>query len=131
MKDEQREGMARSHQELEAARLLAGSGFGAQAISRAYFAAFFAAETALLLMGETRSKHSGVISAFGRRVVREGGFEESTGRSLRSLFERRNEADYGFGSAASEEAEFAIEDAQQFVAAVASWIASQSGRGAT
>lgn len=72
MKDEQREGMARSHQELEAARLLAGSGFGAQA-----------------------------------------------------------KADYGFGSAASEEAEFAIEDAQQFVAAVASRIASQSGPGAT
>jgi uncharacterized protein len=130
MKDEQREGLTRSRQELEAARLLADSGFGPQAISRAYFAAFFAAEAALLLLGETRSKHSGVISAFGRSVVREGGLEESTGRLLRSLFERRNEADYGFGSAAREEADTALRDAEQFVDAVASWIASQSGPGA-
>lgn len=128
MKGEQREGLARSRQELEAARLLAESGFGAQAISRAYFAAFFAAEAALLLLGETRSKHSGVISAFGRRVVREGGFEEATGRVLRSLFERRNEADYGFGSAAPVEADTALGDAEQFVDAVESWITSQPGR---
>ena len=72
MSDEQTDNLARSRQELGAARLLTEAGFGAQAISRAYFAAFFAAEAALLLLGETRSKHSGVISAFGRRVVREG-----------------------------------------------------------
>jgi hypothetical protein len=33
---------------------LADKGFEAQAVSRAYFAAFFAAETALLALGETR-----------------------------------------------------------------------------
>jgi len=126
MSDEQADSLARSRQELEAARLLAESGFGAQAISRAYFAAFFAAEAALLLLGETRSKHSGVISAFGRRVVREGGLEESTGRSLRSLFERRNEADYGSPSVTAEEAEAALADAEQFVDAVASWLDGQS-----
>jgi hypothetical protein len=37
----------------EPARLLADKGFEAQAVSRAYFAAFFAAETALLALGET------------------------------------------------------------------------------
>jgi uncharacterized protein (UPF0332 family) len=126
---EQKESLARSRQELEAARLLAEAGFGAQAISRAYFAAFFAAEAALLLLGETRSKHSGVISAFGRHVVREGGVEESTGRLLRSLFERRNEADYGSLSVTVEEAEWALRDAEQFVEAVASWIESQPERG--
>jgi uncharacterized protein (UPF0332 family) len=52
MKDE-REDLTRSRQKLNAARLLAESGFGAQAISRAYFAAFFTAEAALLLLGET------------------------------------------------------------------------------
>jgi uncharacterized protein (UPF0332 family) len=71
-----------------------------------------------------------VISAFGRRVVREGGLEESTGRLLRSLFERRNEADYGFGSAGHEEADTALRDAEQFVDAVRSWIASQPERSA-
>jgi uncharacterized protein (UPF0332 family) len=128
---EQAGNLARSRQELKAARLLAEGGFGAQAISRAYFGAFFAAEAALLFLGETRSKHSGVISAFGRRVVREGGLDESNGRYLRSLFERRNEADYGSPSVSVEEAETALRDGEMFVDAVASWIASQQQRGTT
>src|SRR5204863_1243270 len=86
--------LARSRNDLDAARLLAERGFGAQAVSRAYFAAFHAAEAALGRLGETRSKHAGVLSAFGRLVVLHGGFDEETGRLLRSLFERRNEADY-------------------------------------
>jgi len=61
--------LVRSRQELAAARLLASGGFPAQAISRAYFAAFFAAEEALVTLGETRSKHSGVVSAFGRLLI--------------------------------------------------------------
>jgi predicted nucleotidyltransferase len=47
--------------------------FSAQATSRAYYAAFYAAEAALLSLGETRSKHSGVLSAFGLLVVKQGG----------------------------------------------------------
>lgn len=118
-------GLARSEQELEAARLLAQGGFHAQAISRAYFAAFYAAEAALLELGETRSKHSGVISAFGRHVIKEGGFDESTGRLLRSLFESRNEADYDFAVAPADEADVAIRDAERFVAAIAVWISER------
>jgi uncharacterized protein (UPF0332 family) len=67
-----RSGMDRCREELAAARLLADKGFEAQAVSRAYFAAFLAAETALLALGETRSKHSGVISAFVHLVIRRG-----------------------------------------------------------
>jgi uncharacterized protein (UPF0332 family) len=121
--------LARSRQELGAAGVLVREGFGEQAVSRAYFAAFFAAEAALLVLGETRSKHSGVISAFGRRVVREGGVDESAGRLLRSLFERRNQADYGSASMPLEEAEVAVRDAEQFVDAVATWIENEAGRG--
>jgi hypothetical protein len=39
-----RTGLERCWEELAAARLLASEGFEAQAVSRAYFAAFFAAE---------------------------------------------------------------------------------------
>ena len=55
----------RSRTELDAARVLLSAGFGDQAISRAYYGAFYAAEAALLSLGETRSKHSGVLAAFG------------------------------------------------------------------
>ena len=46
--------LARAHTELEAARVLVGAGFLDQATSRAYYAAFFAAEAALLTLGESR-----------------------------------------------------------------------------
>ena len=119
--------LARSRRELAAAQLLASGGFAGQAISRAYFAAFFAAEAALLTLGETRSKHSGVISSFGKLVIRAGGFDEATGRLLRSLFERRNEADYLSADAPAEEADAAIRDAERFVDAVESWLADVGG----
>lgn len=118
-------GLARSRQDLEAARLLASRGFAAQAVSRAYFAAFFAAEEALLALGEARSKHSGVIAAFGRLVVREGGLEEATGRLLTWLFERRNDADYVPGEISAGEADSAIRNAERFVDAVEAWIAAR------
>src|SRR5436190_8466483 len=64
------EPLSRSRRDLDAARHLASGGFFGQSVSRAYYAAFLAAEDALLALGEARSKHSGVIAAFGQRVVR-------------------------------------------------------------
>jgi uncharacterized protein (UPF0332 family) len=119
-------GLDRCREELAAARLLADKGFEAQAVSRAYFAAFYAAETALLALGETRSKHSGVISAFVRRLVRGGDLEDQTGRLLRSLFERRNEADYSPVDVPLEEADAAIRDADRVVRAVEVWLSRRA-----
>jgi uncharacterized protein (UPF0332 family) len=111
-----------SHEELAAARHLVEGGFPAPAISRAYFAAFRAAEAALSALGETCSKHSGVISAFARRVVKVGGLDEETGRTLLSLFTRRNQADYTPIEVPPAEATTAIEDAERFVNAAAGWL---------
>ncbi len=115
-------GLARCREELAAARLLADKGFSAQAVSRAYFAAFFAAETALLALGETRSKHSGVVAAFVHLLVRRGDLDKDTGRLLRSLFERRNEADYAPVPVPPDEADAAIGDAEHVVTAVERWL---------
>lgn len=52
--------LTRSREELAAAQLLIDNGFPAQAVSRAYYAAFYAAEAALLRIGQVRSKHAGV-----------------------------------------------------------------------
>jgi uncharacterized protein (UPF0332 family) len=76
MTDEVSGGVARARRELAAARLLADNGFGAQAVSRSYYAAFYAAEAALLSIRETRSKHSGVIAAVGALLVRQRGLDE-------------------------------------------------------
>ncbi len=121
--------LSRSREEIAAARLLAEGGFGSQAISRAYYAAFYAAEEALASLDESRSKHSGVIAAFGKHVVRESGVEEKFGRILRALFEQRNDADDGEAIASREEADRAIGEAERFVTAAESWLAQrQTGR---
>ena len=118
-----REGLERARQELAAAELLADHDFSAPAVSRAYYAAFYAAEAALLALGETRSKHSGVVAAFGQLLVRDRRLDEQAGRLLRSLFERRSQADYEFARIPAEEARAALADARRVVDIIDAWLA--------
>lgn len=121
-----RPGMARARAELAAAELLAGQGFADAAVSRAFHGAFFAAETALLVLGETRAQHSDVVSAFVRRVVRERSLDPRAGRLLRSLFNRFWLADRTYAATPRDEAEEALRDAAFVVDAVTAWLAEPS-----
>jgi uncharacterized protein (UPF0332 family) len=105
---------------------LATNGFSAQAVSRSYYAAFYASEAALQHVGVTRSKHSGVVAAVARVLIHNHGLNPDAGRLLRSLFERRSRADYGLGDTPAAEAQQAITDAAAVVTAVADWL-DQSG----
>lgn len=122
MTDEGAPEFQRSRQELAAAALLADNGFAAQAVSRSYYAAFYAAEAALFRLGEVRSKHAGVIAAVARLLVAEGGLDPEAGRLLRSLFERRSRADYEAGPIPTEEGTRALSDATFVVDAIAAWL---------
>lgn len=119
------EGMARCREEIAAARVLAREGFAAQAVSRCYYAVFYAAEAALLSVGESRSKHAGVISAFGQLVVKREGVDERAGRLLRSLYDRRSHADYDLGLVPQEVADEAIEDAETVAGIISDWLKRQ------
>ncbi len=119
-------GLHRARTELEAARLLAEHGFAAQAVSRAYFAAFYAAEAALQRIGQVRSKHSGVVAAFARLIVGQQHVPDDAGRLLRSLFERRSHADNDVGDTPPDEAARALIDAATVVDAVAEWLEHES-----
>jgi uncharacterized protein (UPF0332 family) len=112
----------RSRRELAAARHLVAGAFPGEAVSRAYFAAFHAAEAALLALGETRSKHAGVIAAFTQRLVVTEDIDREVGRILRSLFERRNQADYAGPEVPASEGEAAIADAEKVILAVEAWL---------
>ena len=91
-------------------------------MSRAYFAAFRAAEACLLALGETRSKHAGVIAAFIQQLVKAGGFDPESARGLRSLFDQRNAADYAAPSVSEEVVGSAIATAERFVAEAERWL---------
>ena len=101
--------VGRARQEVDAAQALVLAGFELQSVSRAYFGVFYAAEAALLEIGETRSRHSAVIAAFGRLVVKDGGMSPaaSSGRS---------------SSQRIMPAAGAISAAEEFIDAVATWI---------
>ncbi|HEX9270535.1 MAG TPA: HEPN domain-containing protein [Candidatus Limnocylindria bacterium] len=124
---EVRDLMERMRPELDAARALAERELLAQAIVHAYYATFFAVEAALLALGETRSKHSGVISGFGQHVVKSGGIDPAVGSVVRRLFELRNAATYGGAAVDTATAASAIADAERFVEAVEGWLARRSG----
>lgn len=117
----------RAKEEMTVARELLDLGHANQASSRAYFAAFYAATSALMLLGETRSKHSGAISAFNDKVVRAGGFEVNAARSLGWLFDLRNTADYRWDPIGNSDAEEAVERANRFVDTVEEWIEDRKG----
>ena len=114
--------LGRARQEVDAAQALVLAGFELQSVSRAYFGVFYAAEAALLEIGETRSRHSAVIAAFGRLVVKDGGMSPDTAATLRRPFELRNAADYNWLDADEREAAGAISAAEEFIDAVATWI---------
>lgn len=117
--------LARAREDLGASQTLIDAGFRSQTVTSAYFAAFHAATAALLVLGESRSKHSGVISAFGELVVRDGGFDRPTAKVLSGLFDDRHEADYDLGAVSSDEARESLADARRFVEAVGDWVASR------
>lgn len=114
--------MGRCRDEIAAAKVLSREGFPAQAVSRCYYAVFYAAEAALLSLGESRSKHAEVISAFGQLVVKREGVDEQAGRLLRSLYDRRSHADYDLGPVPQQEADHAIEDAEIVAAFIQQWL---------
>lgn len=78
---------------LDAATLLAERGFPREAASRAYYAAFYAAQVALLKEGEETHTHKGIITSFNRVFVRTGRVPTEAGRILAALHRLRLDAD--------------------------------------
>lgn len=109
--------LERADEELRAADALLAAGFPSQALSRAYLAAFHAAQATLLEIGEVAAVHAGVVSAYGRRASGRARGDQALARSLRKLFEDRQDVDYGLADAPAREARLAIADARAITAA--------------
>lgn len=109
-------GIALSHEELDAARNLVDGGFPRQAISRAYYAAFYAARAALEAAGEPSPKtHSGMRSRFSDLARSTPSIGPEVGRALSQLGTDRTEADYDEPTITNDEATDAIAKAQRVV----------------
>ena len=86
------------------------------ATSRAYYAMFYATTALLLSQGISRSKHSGVHSAFGQYFVKPGLIEPQYSRMLINAFRLRLDSDYEVSPPLNKVlTEDNLHDAEQFV----------------
>lgn len=103
MSEEIRDLLEKSAQSRDAALLLLKDGYVDFAASRAYYAMFYAIEALLLSRNLSFSKHSAVISAFGKEFIKTGLLDVRFHRCVMEAFDVRNAGDYGSMHAVSEE----------------------------
>jgi uncharacterized protein (UPF0332 family) len=116
--------LERAHQDLRAAESNLQQGFYAVAVTRAYYAMFYAASALLASKGIARSKHSGVMSAFGEHFVKSGLIEPEYARMLGNAFDSRLDSDYDITFLVERDlAEDVLRDAKRFVARAAEYLA--------
>jgi len=72
-----------------------GDGTDAGALNRLYYAVFHAAQAVLYARGEYPTSHGHVRQQFGQEVVLSGDVSREDGRLLGTLYDYRQQADYG------------------------------------
>jgi uncharacterized protein (UPF0332 family) len=95
--------LQKAHRNIRSAKLLLADGDSDTAVSRAYFAMFYVAESLLLSKGLAYSKHSAVIAAFGREFAKAGVIPPEFHAHLRAASEARNISDYQVASNLTDE----------------------------
>lgn len=117
MTNEQRELLLKARQSLGAAQLLLRHHYPDYAAARAYYAMFYVAEAFLEGEGLSFSKHSAVISAFGREFAKPARVSPDFHRFLIEAQALRATGDYGqIDAVTTEQAAEQIERAEQFLA---------------
>ena len=113
-----REEQARGEEALAAARHLLDGGFHADAVSRAYYAAFHWARALLVSRGIEPRSHRGTIQLIGLHFVKEGRLAESDAAVLAHLETYRELSDYNAAASFTRaQAEEEIARAGQFIEA--------------
>ena len=116
MTDEQQELILKSQQSLDAVKLLLNNNFPDYATSRAYYTMFYIAEAFLEGESLSFSKHSAVISAFGREFAKPQRVPTEFHRFLIEAQELRTTGDYGqLNAVTNEQAAEQIDHAEQFI----------------
>ena len=115
--------MSKAHRAIASAKLLLADGDADGACNRAYYAMFDAAHAALLqvdssLNPATVKTHRGLIAAFGEHLIKTGLTTAGVGRSLNQVEHVRLLADYTGEEIDVARAEWAIDQARQFIDAV-------------
>lgn len=115
--------LAKARDKAQVARELLSKNHWDDAVSRAYYAAFHAAQAALLAEGQQAESHKGVVTLFGLLLVKTGKFEKQWGKFLANLKDDREAGDYEALSYLDEgTARRAVQEAEAFVKAVEQYL---------
>ena len=115
--------LEKSRKSLDAAAALVRDGFAEAAISRAYYAAFYLAQAALATRDISRSKHSGIIAAFGEHLTKKDLLPENLHKTLVNLYGSRVTSDYSLeDTPSSEQAKEALKAANEFAQALEAYL---------
>lgn len=108
---------AKSKERLAAARLLFNSSLFDDAVSRAYYAALYAAKAALVGEGLVAKSHDGAILLFGSRFIKTGRLPRILATDLAKLRRLREKAEYSTAFKTTEtDAAWTLEAAERFAA---------------
>jgi len=110
-----RELLDKARRSLHAAERLMHEGDHDFAVSRAYYAMFYAAQALLLTREVRRSSHSGLIAAFNEHFIQSGELPRRFFLMLRDGFEDRAEGDYGLATISGEQALAGVAAAGEFL----------------
>lgn len=83
----------KAEKKLGVAKKLLKSGDHEDAVSRAYYAVYHAAQALLLTEGERAETHKGVVTLFGLLFVKTGKFSKNLGKYLANLKDDRESGD--------------------------------------
>ena len=111
--------MKRSDAAMESAKVLLEKRLFPDSVSRSYCAIFYAASAALAERGTECKTHKGLITEFGRELVKNGPMWPEDARILDNAFALRQDADYHYFVDISRGfAERQLADAEAFIANV-------------
>lgn len=117
--------LEKARQKKEAAAALLKERFYEDAVSRAYYAAFHAAQAVLLTEGQRADTHKGLSTLFGLFFVKTGRIDKRFGRYLANLKDDRETSDYEAVSWVNEEvADKAIREAGEFCEGIEAYLAT-------
>lgn len=120
----------RALQSLQVAKSNIEAGFLHEAVSRTYYACFYAVTALLVTRDMYSSKHTGVRSLFDKHFVKDGPFSREMSRFYHNLFNSRQDGDYkDFITFKREEVEAWLAEAEVFIATIGKFIDDERNAG--
>jgi uncharacterized protein (UPF0332 family) len=113
----------KAKESLGAAEQLLKSGYTDFSASRSYYAMFYAVQALLLTKNLAFSKHSAVISAFGKEFIKNGSLPTTFHRYISEAFDTRQAGDYGaVGSVSEKTAKTLTLQANEFIKGIEGYL---------